>query len=332
MKTKTKITIIALATAAGISTALAQTLVWSDNFDDNDPTGWTPSYYGQVSETNQQFIASGSFGPTPPANPVVTYAYGYHPIPTSGPLPDNQTLEARVDVVGANQNDAFAHLQFLWYEGATTHAYTLYKDQDEIGLMKSWNGGGSLAFFFATNQPIKNQNVTLILALTRRDSNVEINTRVLDRDNGDAVLFNQTTTDTPESDPVLLSSPAPDKDLVVVPDLAGTPWPVISAPDSVLLGMAWVDTQHGSTGDASVTFDNLQVWQYEVPPLGIQNAVVLSWSFSQGQGQFEVVTAPAVGGPWEPLADPWCRTNATQVQVSVPAAESARFFRLRFAP
>lgn len=326
MKRKTNIVLVSLAMAAGVSTVPAQTLLWSDNFDDNYPTDWIPSFNGQINETNQEFIASGNFGPTPPASPADTFAFGYHSLGTSGALPDQQTIEARVDLVGANQDDAIAHLQFLWFKGATTHAYSFWKDQDEIGLLKSWDLGGSIAYFLCTNQPIKNQNVTLVLTLTRRGSNVEINTRVLDKDNGNAVLWNCTVTDTPQSDPVVLSSPMPDQEIAMAADRPETPWPVESAPDSILLGMAWINTQHGSDGAATATFDNLEVWQYEVPPLAIQNAVVLSWPVPQTQ--FALEKGSSVDGPWEPVADSWCRTNNTQIEVRVPAPESIKCYRL----
>ncbi len=136
---------LTVALLAGFPAALAQPIV-SDGFDAGIADEWTQGLLGEMSVENDQFVLSGAFGPTSPANPADTYAYAYRGIPTSGPLADGQTLEARVDLVGANQNDAFAHLQFVWVEGATTHSYTLYKDQDEIGLMKAWNGAGSSAF------------------------------------------------------------------------------------------------------------------------------------------------------------------------------------------
>jgi len=331
MNRKTNFTLIALALAAGISTAASQTLVWSDNFDDGIPLGWIglvgPGGVVGSAETNGCAFGWGSFGPTPPSAPTETYGCVLHSIPTSGPLPDQQTLEARVDLVAGSRNDAFAHLQLVWYEGTSTHAYAFYKDQDEIGLMKAWNGGRALAFFFDINQPLKNQNVTLVLALTRRGANVEINTRVLDKDNADAVLFDHTVTDTPQSDPVLPSGSG--KGLVSVPDLAAIPWPVLAAPGSVELGLAWVDT-NSTSGPISVTFDNLEIWQYESPQMAIQNAVVLSWPLTQGA--FVLESADNVNGVWTPVPDPWCRTNAGQNEVSIRAPDSLRLFRLRPGP
>jgi hypothetical protein len=57
---------------------------------------------------------------------------------------------------------------------------------------------------------------------------------------------------------------------------------------------------------------------------------VLSWPVTAAQ--FVVESAPGVNGPWETVPDPWLRTNATQIQMSVSAPDSMRLFRLKFTP
>ena len=164
MISKKNIAVIALAFAAGVSPASAQTLLWSDTFNDNDPIGWENNSVAPFNEVNQQFVITRSFPPTPLDNPRDAIAYGRHPIALAS-LPDQQTLEMRVDLVGANQNDALAALQFFWapeYQG-----YLFFKDQDEVWLVKMYNGTESLASFFWENLPLKNENVTLVLSLTR---------------------------------------------------------------------------------------------------------------------------------------------------------------------
>jgi hypothetical protein len=52
----------------------------------------------------------------------------------------------------------------------------------------------------------------------------------------------------------------------------------------------------------------------------------------QGGCDFVVESAPGVNGPWETVPEPWLRTNATQIQMSVSTPDSMRLFRLRFAP
>jgi hypothetical protein len=218
-------------------------------------------------------------------------------------------------------------LHLVWWEGASTHAYAVMKDPDEIGLLKAWNGARALAFFFLTNQPLKNTNVTLVLALKRVGSDLQIRTCVLDKDNANAVLFDRTVTDTPQSDPVVPSGSI--HGATTLPDLAGTPWPIASAPGSVELGLEWLDTTSAS-GPVSVTFDNLEVWQYETPQLAIQNAILLTWPVASGM--FVLESAPDVTGPWEGSPNLWSRTTATQTEVSIPASDSRKFYRLRFAP
>jgi hypothetical protein len=323
MKSINDIALMVLALAAGVSTASAQTNVWSDNFDDNNPIGWTGS---QFSETNQQFVVSGNFGPAETNNPLATHGGSMHSIPTSGPLPDQQTLELRADLVGASENDAWAGLHFLWkpqFQG-----YLFFKDEDEVALVKFWNGATSLAWFFYENLPIQNQDVTLVLSLTRVGSDVKITTRVLDKENANTVLFERTVTDTPQADPVLPNRAA--RESIGMADLPGTPWPVVQAPTDVELTLTWVDSQAAPQPPAQVTFDNLEVWQYEPPQLAIQNAVVLSWPLTPGQ--FVLEHAATVNGPWELVPDPWWRTNAGENQVSVLAPDSLRLFRLHLAP
>ena len=103
-----------------------------------------------------------------------------------------------------------------------------------------------------------------------------------------------------------------------------------NAPGNVELEMGWVNPLRPSQGAAQVIFDNLEVWQCQTPQLNIQNAVVLSWPVTATQ--FVLESAPTVDGPWETVPDPWSRTNATDIQVSVLASDSMRFFRLQFAP
>ena len=328
MKTKMQITGVALALAAGVTTTSAQTLVWSENFD-APLTGWTTlGLPGTIQQVNQQLVISEDFfGPLQTNNVLATHVPAAHSFTGSGALPDHQTLEMRADLVSANQNDACAGLAFNWVT-SDGHGYLFCKDEDEVWLAKFYNTGSSGAWFFVVNQPIKNQNVTLVLALTRVGSDVMINTRVLDKDNANAVLFDRTVTDTPQSDPVL-----PDrayKGMNGGADLAATPWPVLTAPTYIELIMQWVNPLSVPSPNAQVVYDNLEVWQYQSPQLAIQNAVVLSWPAAAAQ--FILERGPTVDGPWETVLDPWWRTNATQIEVSIPASDSIRLFRLRFAP
>ncbi len=330
MKNKTTNALIVLALAASVSTASAQTLVWSDTTFVPGPTEWnTFGSPGILQSVNGQLIVTENlFGPAQTNNIVATHVPAVHALPTIGALPDQETLELRSDLVSANQNDAVASIGLVWEAPALGSGYQFFKDEDEIGLLKFYNGATSYAWFFYTNQPIKNQNVTLVLALTRDGSNVKINTRVLDKENANAVLFDRTLTDTPQADPALPNRAV--RGFMGMSDPPGSPWPLLGSPALVELTLTWFNSQHAPTPRAQVIYDNLEVWQYESPQLAIQNAVVLSWPVTPGP--FVLETAANVNGPWTPVPDPWCRTNAGQNEVSICAPDSLRLFRLRPGP
>ena len=110
-------------------------------------------------------------------------------------------------------------------------------------------------------------------------------------------------------------------------DLLGTPWPIVAVPPYVGLLLLWANPASATQGAAEVTFDNVEVSQFESPQLAIQHAVVLSWPLTQGQ--FVLESASTINGPWTPVPDLWWRTNTGQNQVSVLARDSLILFRLR---
>jgi hypothetical protein len=320
----------ALTLAAGVSAVSAQTLLWSDTTFLLGPTEWnTGGFQGSLYNTNQQLtVTENFFGPAQTNSLLATHVPAGHFLPNAGPLPDQQTIEVRADLVSATQNDVWAGIALNWAAPALGSGYQLFKDEDEIGLMKFYNGATSFAWFFYTNQPVKNQNVTLVLAFTRDGSNVKIASRVLDKDNANAVLFERTVTDTPQADTVLPNRAV--RGGISMADPPGTSWPAVLAPAAVELTMSWMDPLQAPQHPAQVIFDNLEVWQYESPQLTITNAVVVSWPVPQGQ--FVLESAPSLDGPWAPVADPWMRTNNGRFEVSVLASASMQVFRLRLTP
>jgi hypothetical protein len=330
MKHTTNLTLITLALVAGVSTVSAQTLVWSDTEFIVSPTDWnTGGLPGILQSVNGQLIVTeDSFGRANTNNIIATHVPAGHVLPSFVALPNQQTLELRADLVSANQNDAFAAIALNWAAPALGSGYMFFKDEDEIGLLKFYNGATSFAWFFYSNQPIANQNVTLVLSLTRRGSNVDITTRVLDKQNASTVLFDHTVTDTPQADPVLPNRAV--KGFIGAADPPGSPWPLLGSPYGAELTLSWFNSQQPPNPRAQVIYDNLELWQYQTPQLGIQSAIVLSWPATAGQ--FVLESAPGGQGPWEVVSAPWSRTNATQIEVSVPAADSMRLFRLKFTP
>lgn len=310
-----------LALAAGVSTASAQTLLLRDDFNSGILTGWswlgTP---GQMGVINQQFVVSASFGPMQPNAPWEASVAPVHEIGMPlGPLPDRQTLELRADLVGANQPDVWGGIHVVT---VGTGVYAFFKGLDEVALLKFFPPD-RVAWFFYENRPLKHQNVTLVFSFTRVGSDLRINTRVLDKDNANAVLFDRTVTDTPEVDPVLPNRAF--RGVIGTPDWRGTPWPLVTAPRYVELNLSWENSQAATQGAAQIVWDNLEVWQYDPPELEIELAAIVSWPLSPGNWVLE--SATTVAGRYAPLPQtPEIRDS--RYQVIVLATNQAQFFRL----
>jgi hypothetical protein len=330
MNHKQELLLITAALAAGVSTVSAQTLLWSDTTFPIGPTEWnTGGRPGILDNTNQQLtVTENFFGPLQTNNPIATHVPAVHTLPGSGPLADGQTLELRADLISASQNDVYANLAVNYLIGGQGNGYMFNKGADGLSLMKFYNNASAFAWFFSTNQPLKNENVTLVLALTRAGANLNITTRVLDKDNGNAVLFDRTITDTPKADPVL--PPYTAGWMIGMADPVGIPWPLSMSPSWIQLNLTWDNPLLAPNPRARVTFDNAEVWQYESPQLTIADSVRLSWPVTTGQ--FILDSAPSLSGPWAPVADPWTRTNKGRFEVSVLASASMQFFRLRQTP
>lgn len=325
MKAIKHIATAALVFWVGASTVVAQALVFSDNFADPNPPGWSSPGIGQKSWIDQQLVLSGDLGAYNPSDALSTHLATQHLIPGSGPLADQQTLEMRVDWVAPHQNDAMAGVHALWLAWPA-HAYSLFVDKDEVILAKCWNNVTSFAVLFYEKPSLAGENFTLVLAMTRDGSDLQITARVLDRDNENAVLFERVVTDTPASDPVL-----PDgsfRNWRSEADPVGAGWPITQAPTEVNLTLQWVGSEPAS---AKVVFDNVEVWKYQSPKLAIQNAVIVSWPLDSTGFVLECASDPR-NGPWETVSNPWSRATGAQVQVSVPASAACMFYRLRFMP
>ena len=208
MKNDPSSILIALALAAGVSTLSAQTLLWSDTTFPIGETEWNTGGFPGILATNngQLIVTENFFGRLDTNNPLATHVPAAHIVPNSGPLPDGQTLELRADLSSASQNDSVASVVIDYVvSGVDGYGYVFNKDEDELWLTKFYDWPTKFACFFYTNQPLKNANVTLVLALTRAGTNLNITTSVVDKDNSNSVLFDRTITDTPRSDPVLPS-------------------------------------------------------------------------------------------------------------------------------
>lgn len=292
IRNNSTIALVTLALSACVSASFAQTLVFRDDFIDPGLTNWTKlGSGGLMTNINQQLVRSANCGPAQTNNPMATHFPFLHPLPNLGVLPNNSTLEGRADLISANQNDAWASVHFLWDRVNSGAGYIFYKDQDEIALVKFWNGGNSSAWFFYEERPLKNTNITLVLAFTRRGSDLEIETRVLDKDNGDAVLYYRSVRDTPQADPALPNRYV--RGVLSTGDVTGLAWPLLDSPGYVEGELQWANPEHTPVGSAQVIYDNFEVWQCPAPrpyvvawgwdwsgatfvPLGLSNVVAVA--------------------------------------------------------
>ncbi len=133
---KTHLMVRTFALAAWVAASHAQTLLFEDDFRDPKLPGWTTlGSAGLMTNIIQQLVRSATCGPAQTNNPMATHFPFLHPLPNLGVLSNNSTLEARADLVSANQNDAWASIHFLWNLWNSGQGYIFYKDQDEIGLL-----------------------------------------------------------------------------------------------------------------------------------------------------------------------------------------------------
>src|SRR5262245_299440 len=167
-----------------------------DNFDDNLKTDWQDFTFvpglGLPSEANGQF----QFVLPPAGRPIFT---GSRKTSEEFELRNGRTIEFKVDLVEGIGPDSFAVLAFIPTANSlgTLAGYGLAKSTTDILITK-----GIGKYFYNENvaPPVKNVNVTLVLTLSAKGGSVTIRGSVLDKDNGNALLWEETVTDTPAAD------------------------------------------------------------------------------------------------------------------------------------
>lgn len=113
-------------------------------------------------------------------------------------LDEGTRHEFSVDMISGNGPDSYAVLAFVpQATGADTLAgYGFSKSESDVLITKGINK----YFIDYSDTAIKNNNVTLVLTLTVDNGTVTIRGRILDKDANDAVLWDQTFTDTSGAD------------------------------------------------------------------------------------------------------------------------------------
>jgi len=157
---------------------------------------------------------------------------------------------------------------------------------------------------------IKNENITLSLALTPRGSDLEIHARVFDRDNENALLWEKVVMDTPAADPTLPNGAW--KGFLTYADNVN-PAPYIAGDFIPVITCSYWNTQRApNPPGAEVIYDSLTVLQYEVPPLEVGPAAMLTWPETTGACRaVETATSlPGLGRPYSRTPTTWWRDSA----------------------
>ena len=173
-----------------------------DNFDDNLFTG-TLWGMGTVTESNQQFIARGSFAGVHTTSIQDSWVGGKLKPNTTWIVPDGMTKEWRADLVSLDENATNAAILLVGNEGVG--GYNFMKGRDFASLNK-WSSDLRISMLACEKVALRNTNVVLALALTRVNPNLVITIRVLDKADPNTVLYQHSVVDSPSADPTLTTA------------------------------------------------------------------------------------------------------------------------------
>jgi hypothetical protein len=204
--------------------------------------------------------------------------------------------------------------------GARNLGYSIAVGHDFVAIAKWMPGFAVLSCEQAT---IRKTNVVLSLTMTRAQTNLVLTARVLEPGEQGAVLFERSVVDTPEADPTLTTAEFETLTGMRLPwnkDVKGMP---LFSGD--YLDLEIFQYNDGTKPEATAVFDNLELRRYEVPQVGIERAMRLTWPAPAGVN-YAVEAAPTVLGPWLLIND---TALPGLKQMTVPANRDMQFFRLR---
>ncbi|SVA60458.1 uncharacterized protein METZ01_LOCUS113312 [marine metagenome] len=218
-----------------------------DDFDDNKVTGWEKFDFGSgngfLKEEDGQFTIGMHQASKQPFFVAATYGSQTYTIE------DGVTLEFRIDLIEANQPEAYAAVGFIPKDTSVSQlsGYSAVKDNGDVILAKGLN-----KFFYDTTDgewTETPENITLSISMTGKGESVVMTVKVLDIENNNAVLFEQTSIDTPDADDFQTGTDSPAA-------------PFLGKPGNFVLLLYHNDT-NGSLPASTVTLDNAKVFQYE---------------------------------------------------------------------
>ncbi len=264
-----------------------------DDFDDNKVTGWEKFDFGSgngfFAEEEGQFTI-GMHQPTGQPFFVAATHTG-----EKFTIEDGVTLEFRVDLIGANQSDAFVVLGFMPSDMpvSTLNGYSIAKDDNDMMFVKGLN-----KYFYDITEGdwIETpENITLSLSMTGKGESVEVTVRVFDIENNNAMVFEETIIDTPEAD-----------DLDTGTDSPATSF--INKPGNFAM-LLYHNDGTGALPASSITVDNAEVFQYESAVIDdFDDNKVTGWEkfdFGSGNGFFAEEDGQFTIGMHQPTGQPF---------------------------
>ncbi len=301
------------------------TNLFFDNFDNGVQGWWVDHPCGsiRICGTNQQLYTWANWSNCAPDFSRKFFTADH--LSTSWNLADGQTLECQADLVRISEDTFNGAL--INVGGDSRGEYIFYLTQAGAGLHKFTPSSPGTMFWWDTTVRLARTNLVLYLALTRDKANLIITTRVLDKANQNAVLFERTFVDTPAVDTSLTISEF--RALTGLTNFAG----LTTDPGGPLFS--------GNKGDVGVwqftdvleppveaVWDNFAIRLHDVPPLNITKAVQVTYT-APSEANYAVEVGPTVLGPWAPIQE--LPTPGLQ-RLAVPLSGPAQFFRLVRSP
>jgi hypothetical protein len=290
--------------------------------DFNQPYTYSTYGKGTCINNNGRFYAAGNFS-TPTRSVMDSYLFAGRT--TMWTVPNGQTREWRAELVSLDANAT--NTAILAISASSSPGYAFHKGRDFAYLLK-WSTGFGFSVLWCDRLalPLPHTNVVVAFALTRVQPNLVITTRVPDKADPSQVLFQHSVVDTPGSDPAL--TVAQFQALTGIPFLDLVPDAAEPPPANVAALLGVFQNTDGHQPVPTAVWDNLELRTSEIPQLGIERAVRVSWP-ALGTLNYAIEGAPTAQGPWQPVQD---ATIPGMNQMAVPASGVMRFFRAVQAP
>jgi len=293
-----------------------------DDFEDGVITGWDAgggSRMPVLSETGGHFTVRCDWTGVATSIATATLAWGARD--QSWTVTGGHTVELRADLMALNQASDSAVIGINVGPG---QGYVFMKSHGWFAMCKA--NQTTLAALCGDKVATPDAGVVMSLALTDAGQNLLLTARVFDKTDPTKLLYERAYLDTPASDEVLSSQGIADLVGASLSGFGSDPGAAWKTGQRAWLGV-WQNTD-GTKPAAEAAFDNLELRTYEIPQVGIERAVQLTWPAPTGMN-YAVEGGPTVQGPWLPVND--VATPGLK-QMTVPANDVMKVFRLRQAP